>query len=82
VSTIGGACDARDVFRIQFSNSVSSTIVFIPNAFTFVVPALSRDPYAVCSRFGKVAGAFQHNPRQGLWVPAFAGTTWMGDRVE
>ena len=29
-----------------------------------------RDPYAVCSRFGSVADAFFHNPRQGLWVPA------------
>jgi hypothetical protein len=35
-----------------------------------VVPALRRDPYAVCSRFGSVADALPHNPRQGLWVPA------------
>ena len=46
----------------------------------FVVPALRRDPYAVCSRLGSVADAFLHNPRQGLWVPAFAGTTWMNYR--
>jgi hypothetical protein len=46
------------------------TTVNLPNAFTFVVPALSRDPYAVCSRFGNVADTFLHNPRQGLWVPA------------
>jgi hypothetical protein len=43
-------------------------------------PREGGDPYAVCSRFGNVADAFLHNPRPGLWVPAFAGTTWMGDR--
>jgi hypothetical protein len=35
-----------------------------------VVPALRRDPYAVCSRFGSVADAFLDNPRQGLGGPA------------
>jgi general secretion pathway protein H len=29
----------------------------------------------VCSRLGTEAGAFRRHPRQGLWVPAFAGTT-------
>jgi hypothetical protein len=35
-----------------------------------VVPALSRDPYAVPSRLGSEADAFCTKQRQGLWVPA------------
>jgi hypothetical protein len=33
------------------------------------------DPYAADSRFGTVVDALRHHQRQGLWVPAFAGTT-------
>jgi hypothetical protein len=38
-------------------------------------PGERRDPYAVPSRFGNEAEAFHNKHRQGLWVPAFAGTT-------
>src|SRR6202158_3846448 len=38
-------------------------------------PGERRDPYAVSSRFCTGAEAFCHTKRQGLWVPAFAGTT-------
>jgi hypothetical protein len=34
-----------------------------------------RDPYGAASRFGIAADAFDNKQRQGLWVPAFAGTT-------
>jgi hypothetical protein len=36
-----------------------------------------RDPYAVSYRLSTGADAFCHKQRQGLWVPAFAGTTGM-----
>src|SRR5712664_587349 len=38
-------------------------------------PGERRDPYAVSSRFRSVAEAFSKQRCQGLWVPAFAGTT-------
>src|SRR5205809_430055 len=38
-------------------------------------PGERRDPYAVPLRFGRIADAFRNKPRQGLWIPAFAGTT-------
>jgi hypothetical protein len=40
-----------------------------------VVRPPSRGPYGAASRFGSVADAFCTNEGQGLWVPAFAGTT-------
>jgi hypothetical protein len=45
-----------------------------------VVPVNPRDPYAADSRLGKVANAFCSNRLQGLWVPAFAGTTVVGTK--
>jgi hypothetical protein len=38
-------------------------------------PGEGRDPYVVSSRFGTGAEAFCYHEGQGLWVPAFAGTT-------
>src|SRR3984885_1654485 len=38
-------------------------------------PGEGRDPYAVSYRLGDGAKALSNNKRQGLWVPAFAGTT-------
>src|SRR5712664_3660970 len=38
-------------------------------------PGERRDPYAVSFHFGPVADAFRNREGQGLWVPAFAGTT-------
>src|SRR3954451_4574998 len=38
-------------------------------------PREGGDPYAVCPRFGSVAEASSSHRVQGLWVPAFAGTT-------
>jgi hypothetical protein len=38
-------------------------------------PGEGRDPYAVSSRCGNVVNAFVQQRHQGLWVPAFAGTT-------
>src|SRR4051794_29322718 len=35
-----------------------------------------RDPYAVSSLFGIEANTLRKKRGQGLWVPAFAGTTW------
>jgi hypothetical protein len=43
--------------------------------FPRVVPGERRDPYAVSSRFGNGANAFCNQQCQGLWIPAFAGTT-------
>ena len=51
---------------------------------TYVVPASAPGPQrerncahrgGADSRFGSVTDAFCTNERQGLWVPAFAGTT-------
>jgi hypothetical protein len=47
VRTIDAACDARDIFQIHdiFQiQIVKQPTVILPQAFTFVVPALSRDP--------------------------------------
>ena len=45
-------------------------------SISVVVPALSRDPYAVPSRFRAVrADNLRTNCGRWLWVPAFAGTT-------
>src|SRR5207244_6617316 len=44
-------------------------------------PASSRrspDPYSPPSLLRNAADAFNYHPRQGLWVPAFAGTTGGG----
>jgi hypothetical protein len=38
-------------------------------------PGVRQDPYAEESRFGTGVDALCNNQRQGLWVPAFAGTT-------
>src|SRR5260221_3619892 len=38
-------------------------------------PGERRDPYAATSRWCDMAADFCGNERQGLWVPAFAGTT-------
>src|SRR5258707_10154714 len=38
-------------------------------------PGERRDPYAVLFRLSRVVDAFFKKRRQGLWVPAFAGTT-------
>src|SRR5260370_171415 len=45
------------------------------SAFLLRRPRERRDRYAVSSRFGAGADAFFNNEGQGLWVPAFAGTT-------
>jgi hypothetical protein len=45
-----------------------------------VVPALSRDPYAVAVIIlAQWSMASFNNRRPGLWVPAFAGTMMSGD---
>jgi hypothetical protein len=38
-------------------------------------PRERGDPYAVCSQLSSAAVALLYNRRQGLWVPACAGTT-------
>src|SRR4051794_22759220 len=38
-------------------------------------PGERRDPYAVSSLFGIEADTLCKKRRQGLWIPAFAGTT-------
>ena len=38
-------------------------------------PCERRDPYAVSSLLCIGADALRNHGRQGLWVPAFAGTT-------
>jgi hypothetical protein len=38
-------------------------------------PGERRDPHRAMPRFGNEADALCNNRRQGLWVPAFAGTT-------
>ncbi len=38
-------------------------------------PGERRDPYAVSYRLGDKVETFYNNEHQGLWVPAFAGTT-------
>src|SRR4051812_33819497 len=38
-------------------------------------PREGGDPYAACPRFGSVAEASSSHRVEGLWVPAFAGTT-------
>jgi hypothetical protein len=38
-------------------------------------PGECRDPNVEESRFGSKADAFCSHQRQGLWIPAFAGTT-------
>jgi hypothetical protein len=38
-------------------------------------PREGGDPYAVSARSSSAVNASGNNGRQGLWVPAFAGTT-------
>src|SRR5438309_708396 len=39
-------------------------------------PGERRDPYSVSSGLSAEFAALLSHQRQGLWVPAFAGTTW------
>ena len=48
-----------------------------------VVPANSGDPYSAApARFARVADSFCSKKRLWLWVPAFAGTTNVGDTTQ
>jgi hypothetical protein len=47
----------------------------VRHEFSTSRPREGGDPYAVCSRFGNVADTLLELGGQGLWVPAFAGTT-------
>src|SRR4051794_17055217 len=45
-------------------------------------PGEGRDAYTVSSRFGTGTEAFYYNIGRWLWVPAFAGTTNLGDNSD
>ena len=60
---------------MEFSNAVRARFFPVLRDVSTSRPYERRDPYAVSSRFSIGADTFRNKQSQGLWVPAFAGTT-------
>ena len=60
---------------MEFSYAVRARFFPVLRDVSTSRPCERRDPYAVSSRFSIGADTFRNKQSQGLWVPAFAGTT-------